>query len=102
MRGFFWFLLITVLGAASVVKPDFSAHQKKIYEVSTGTAAPSVAELAALPEWKGLSFRDLYLVTTTQSAERKSIVTYGFLRYIKVVDKEWLANPHGKNQTPTD
>ena len=102
MKGFLWFLLIAALGAASVIKPDFSAHQQKIYEVSTGSPAPPGAELAALPEWKELTFKDLYLVTATQSTARKSIVSYGFFRYIKVMDKEWWANPFGRKPAKTE
>ena len=88
--------MIAILGAASVIKPDFTAHQQKIYEMSTGSAAPLAEDLAKLSEWKELTFRDLYLVTATQSVARKTIVSYGFFRYIKVVDKEWWANPYGK------
>ena len=102
MKGFLWFLLIAVLGAASVIKPEFSAHQKTIYERSTGSEAPPVAELAALPEWKELTFRDFYLVTATQSKGRQSIVSYGFFRYIKVMDKEWWSNPFGKKPASAD
>lgn len=102
MKGFLWFLLIAALGAASVIKPDLGAHQQKIYEVSTGSPAPSGAELAALPEWQGLTFKDLYLVTVTQSTARKSIVSYGFYRHIKVMDKEWWANPSGRKPAQTE
>jgi hypothetical protein len=102
MRGFLWFLLIAVLGAASVIKPEFSAHQKMIYEMSTGSEAPSATELAALPEWKELTFRDFYLVTATQSKGRQTIVSYGFFRYIKVMDKEWWTNPFGRKPASAD
>ena len=102
MKAFLWFLLIAILGAASVMKPDLSAHQKKIYEMATGSPAPPAAELATLPEWKELKFRDIYFGTATQSKGRESIVSYGFFRYIKVVDKEWWANPFGKKPAPLD
>ena len=102
MRGFLWFLLLAVVGAASVIKPDFSAHQKAIYEISTGAAASPAAELAVLPEWKELLFRDFYLVTATQSKGRKTIVSYGFFRSVTVMDKEWWANPYGRSQAPTE
>ena len=102
MKGFLWFLLIAALGAASVIKPDLAAHQQKIYESSTGSPAPPAAELAALPEWKELAFKDLYFVTATQSTSRKSIVSYGFYRYIKVIDKEWWANPLGRKPAKTE
>jgi hypothetical protein len=102
MRAFLWFLLIALLGAASVIKPDLGAHQSKIYEMATGSPAPSAAELAALPEWKELKFRDIYFGSATQSKGRETIVSYGFFRYIKVVDKEWWANPFGKKPAPLD
>ena len=102
MRGFLWFLLIAVLGAASVIKPEFSAHQKQIYEMSTGSAAPPESQLAALPEWKELTFRDFYLVTATQSKGRQTIVSYGYFRKIKVVDKEWWENPYGRKPASAD
>jgi len=102
MKGFLWFLLIAALGAASVIKPDFSAHQQKIYESSTGSPAPPVEDLAALPEWKGMTFKDLYLLTATQSTARKSVVSYGFFRYIKVMDKGWWANPFGRKPAQTE
>lgn len=96
MKGLLWFLLLAFLGAASVIKPDFNAHQKMIYETATGASAPPPAELAALPEWQGLIFRDVYFGTATQSKERKSIVSYGFFRHVTVMDKSWWANPFGK------
>jgi hypothetical protein len=96
MRGFLWFFLIALLGAASVIKPDFAAHQKKIYEVSTGTPAPPADELGARPEWKDMAFRDFYLVTATQSVSRKSIVSYGFFRIINIPDRTWWENPSGR------
>jgi len=102
MKGFLWFLLIVLLGAASVIKPEFGAHQLKIYEASTGSKAPPALELAALPEWKELTFRDIYFGTVTQSKERKSLVSYGFFHYIKVVDKTWWANPFGRKPAQTD
>lgn len=85
-----------------MIKPEFSAHQKQIFEISTGSSAPPATELAALPEWKELTFRDFYLMTATQSAARKSIVSYGYFRHITVVDKEWWTNPYGKKPVQTD
>lgn len=96
MKGFLWFLLLAFLGAASVIKPDLTAHQQKIYETSTGTPAPPVETLATFPEWKSLKFRDFYFCTATQSESRQTVVSYGFFRYIKVLDREWWENPSGK------
>ncbi len=102
MRGFLWFMLIALVAAASVIKPDLAAHRKKVYELSTGSAAPPAEELAALPEWKELTFRDFYLLTATQSTARNSIVSYGFLRHIAVLDREWWGNPSGKKPEQTE
>ncbi len=96
MKSLLWFLFIVLFGAASVIKPDFPSHQQKIYETATGHPSPPAEELAALPEWKKLNFRDFYLVTATQSEARKSIVSYGFFRHVTVVDKEWWEQPDGK------
>lgn len=95
MKGFLWFLLLAFLGTASIVKPDLNAHREKIYEVSTHSAPPPPREFSVLPEWDELTFRDFYFVTATRSRERKSMVSYGFLRYVKVVDAGWWLNPHG-------
>jgi|GEM_PF-2855279 len=102
MRSFLWFLLIALLGVTSVVKPDLNVHRQKIYETATGSPAPATADLALLPEWKDLKFRDFYFVTVTQSIGRETIVSYGVLRYIKVVNPDWWANPHGKKPVSID
>lgn len=96
MRGFLWFMLLVGLGAASVVKPDSTAHQQKIYAISTGNEPPAVEILTAMPEWKELEFTDFYLCTATRSKTRKSLVSYGFYKHVKVVDRSWWEYPQGR------
>lgn len=102
MKTFLWFILLAFLGTASVIKPDLSAHQRKIYETAHGSPVLPPEELSLLPEWKELTFRDFYFATATQSRERASVVSYGMFRYVKVVDREWWANPFGKKLAPAE
>ncbi len=102
MKPLLFFLLLAFLGTASVIKPDQLSHEKKIYETAIGSSAPPAAELYRLPEWEELKFRDFYFCTATQSKGRNSIVTFGFFRYIKVLDTAWWSSPLGKKSVPQE
>ncbi|HEX5773523.1 MAG TPA: hypothetical protein VFY07_04305 [Geomobilimonas sp.] len=82
-------VLLVVLGYAYYNKPLLPAHQEKIYLIATGTETVTDEEIYSQPEWDGLEFRDWFIVTATQDKQKQSLVSWGFVGYLKVVDTEW-------------
>lgn len=85
-------ILLVVLGYAYYNKPLLPAHQEKIYLTATGTETNTDQEVYSQPEWDGLEFRDWFIVTATQDKQKQSLVSWGFVGYLKVVDTEWALN----------
>jgi len=82
-------LVVAPLVFAYYKKPLMPAHQEKIYLVATGADKVTDQEVYSLPPWEGLEFRDWVIVTATQDKQKQSLVSYGIIGYLKVVDKEW-------------
>lgn len=41
--------------------------------------------------WKNLKYKDFFVASTTSSASKGSMVSFGFCKYVKVVDTDWFA-----------
>ena len=90
MKALIIILLVVVpLGYAYYNKPLLAAHQEKIYLTATGTDAITDEEIYSAPQWDGLEFRDWLIVTATQDKQKQSLVSWGFVGYMKVVDTDW-------------
>ena len=82
-------LVVAPLGYAYYNKPLLPAHKEKIYLVATGSDKVTDQEIYSQPQWDGLEFRDWLIVTATQDKEKQSLVSWGFVGYLKIVDTDW-------------
>jgi hypothetical protein len=57
--------------------------------MATGSSEAVGDEVYAQPQWEGLEFVDWKFVTATRDKSKQSLVSYGIVNYIKVVDSEW-------------
>ncbi|RII29009.1 MAG: hypothetical protein CXR31_03835 [Geobacter sp.] len=90
MKALIIILLVAIpLGYAYYNKPLLAAHQEKIYLTATGADAITDEEIYSQPQWDGLEFRDWLIVTATQDKQKQSLVSWGFVGYLKVVDPDW-------------
>jgi hypothetical protein len=87
-----WIIIALVLAPfvyANYYKPLLLKHQQKIYQMATGSSEAVDDEVYALPAWDGLEFVDWKFLTATRDKSKQSLVSYGIVNYIKVVDTEW-------------
>lgn len=82
-------LVVAPLGFAYYKKPLLPDHQERIYLVATGTDALTDREVLSQPQWDGLEFRDWYIATATQDKQKQSLVSWGIVGYVKVMDTDW-------------
>jgi len=40
--------------------------------------------------WDDLEYKDYYVASFTNSVDKKTMVSFGFLKYVNVVDKKWV------------
>lgn len=98
MKKLLVFLLIVgPLVFAANKKPLLDDHKAKIYAVAAGAGSAADAEILAKPEWDKLEFCDWGIVTATQDKEKHSLVSYGIVTYIKVMDRDWAPKAFGIN-----
>jgi hypothetical protein len=87
-----WIIIALVIAPfvyANNKKPLILKHQQKIYQVAVGPAVAIDEEVYAMPQWGGLEFVDWKFVTATRDKSKQSLVSFGIVDYIKVVDIEW-------------
>jgi len=78
-------IIIIIVGAAilfliNFINPKFDDHKSFI---STETKLDS-------PLWKNLEYKDFFVASTTSNAEKGSMVSVGFCKFVKVVDLKWF------------
>jgi hypothetical protein len=98
-----WIVLLLVIAPffyANYKKPLILKHQQKIYQVAVGPEVTVDEMVYEMPQWEGLEFIDWKFVTATQDKSKQSLVSFGIVNYIKVVDKEWA--PRVFEIKPTD
>jgi len=87
-----WIIIALVLAPfvyANHKKPLLINHQQKIYQVATGSTEAVDETVYAMPQWQELEFVDWKFVTATRDKSKQSLVSYGIVDYIKVVDSKW-------------
>lgn len=87
---------------ANYNKPLLIKHQQKIYQMATGSTETVDKTVYAMPQWEGLEFVDWKFVTATRDKNKQSLVSYGIVDYIKVVDSEWAPKAFGLKAKETD
>ena len=87
-----WIVIALVIAPfvyANHYKPHLLKHQQKIYQVAVGPDETVDEKVYSLPQWDGLEFIDWKFVTATQDKSKQSLVSFGIINYIKIVDREW-------------
>lgn len=87
-----WIIIALVIAPfvyANYNKPLLLKHQQKIYQLATSSTEAVDDEVYAQPQWEGLEFVDWKFLTATRDKNKQSLVSYGIVNYIKVVDSEW-------------
>ncbi len=100
-----WIILALVIAPfiyANHKKPLLLNHQQKIYQMATGSTEAVDETVYAEPQWEGLEFVDWKFVTATRDKNKQSLVSYGIVDYIKVVDKEWAPKAFGLKSRESD
>lgn len=87
-------LLIAVLVLAPFVyayyhKPPFRQHQERIYLDARQTVATVDEPFYELPEWDGLEFADWFIFTATREKKLYTLVSFGLVDHVFVVDPDW-------------
>jgi hypothetical protein len=87
--AFSTFLIIVLLTLAYLRRPDLAYHQERLLAHAALLANRGAVATTALPQLPPLAFHDLYLVTTTSDPQTKTLVSFGFGHYIKVLNDDW-------------
>ncbi len=94
MKKLLFLLLIAPFVFAYYNKPSLNDHKAKIYVAATHTESAADDDLAR-PEWENLEFLDWALVTATQDKQKQSLVSFGIVKWVKVVDTDWAPKAFG-------
>jgi hypothetical protein len=94
-------LIIAPFAYAYHYKPLLNVHQQKIYQQAAGTETVAAA-IYDLPAWDGLEFVDWNFVTATRDKNKQSLVSFGIVSYIKVVDSDWAPKAFGLKPREVD
>lgn len=87
-----WIIIMLVIAPfvyANYKKPLLLKHQQRIYQLAAGPEKASDEAVYEMPQWEGLEFVDWKFVTATRDKSKQSLVSFGIVDYIKVVDTEW-------------
>jgi hypothetical protein len=93
-----WIIIALVIAPfvyANHKKPLLINHQQKIYQMAIGSTEAVDETVYAMPPWEGLEFVDWKFVTATRDKNKQSLVSFGIVDYIKVVDSEWAPKAFG-------
>ncbi|MSN25482.1 MAG: hypothetical protein GJV46_06370 [Geobacter sp.] len=100
-----WFIMLLVFGPffyANHKKPPMIKHQQAIYQLAAGKSEAVDEEVYAQPQWEGLEYVDWKFVTATRDKSKQSLVSFGIVDYIKVVDNEWATKTFGLKPKDSD
>ena len=95
-------LVIAPFVYANYNKPPLIKHQQKIYQTATGSTEAVDDEVYAQPQWEGLEFVDWKVMTATRDKNKQSLVSYGIVNYIKVIDSAWAPKAFGLKPKEAD
>ncbi len=100
-----WFIILIVFGPffyANYKKPPLIKHQQAIYQMAVGSSEAVDESVYAMPQWEGLEFVDWKFVTATRDKSKQSLVSFGIVDYINVVDSEWAPKAFGLKSKDAD
>jgi len=100
-----WFIMLLLFGPffyANYKKPPMIKHQQAIYQLAAGTSEAVDEAVYTQPQWDGLEYVDWKFVTATRDKSKQSLVSFGIVDYIKVVDSEWAPKAFGLKPKDTD
>ena len=95
-------LVIATFAYANNKKPLLLNHQQKIYQKATASTEAVDEKVYSMPQWEGLEFVDWKFMTATRDKSKQSLVSYGIVDYIKVVDSEWGPKAFGLESKEID
>jgi hypothetical protein len=87
-----WIFILLVIGSivyANNKKPSLIKHEQQIYQDAVGPAEVIDEAVYDSPHWEGLEFVDWKIATATRDKSKMSLVSFGIINYILVVDSEW-------------
>lgn len=93
-----WIIIVLVIAPfvyANHNKPLLIKHQQKIYQMANNSTEGVDETVYDAPQWEGLEFVDWKFVTATRDKNKQSLVSYGIVDYIKVVDSDWAPKAFG-------
>ena len=79
-------LIILLFTLAYLRRPDLAFHQERILAHAALLAGQKEVTIESKPP---LLFHDLYLITTTSDPKTGTLVSFGFGRYIKILNNNW-------------
>lgn len=96
-------LLILIILLAPLVfayyhKPPFSKHQEKIYLAAIKKETSVDEAIYAMPQWDDLEFVDWLIFTATREKKLYSLVSFGLVNHVVVIDSDWATKAFDLNQ----
>jgi hypothetical protein len=82
-------LVISPFVYAYYHKPPFRQHQEKIYLDIRQAATTDEETVYELPEWDALEFADWFIFTATREKKLSTLVSFGLVDHVFVVDSDW-------------
>jgi hypothetical protein len=82
-------LLLAPFVYAYYHKPNVDQHREKIWVEAIGGDATFDEAARALPEWDNLYLVDWLVFTATRNKTLESLVSFGLLDRVFVLDSEW-------------
>ena len=82
-------LLLAPFVYAYYHKPLLDRHQEKLYATSKLENTTFDEAAASLSEWDGLEFVDWTVFTATRDKTAYSLVSFGLLDHVFVLDSDW-------------
>lgn len=93
-----WIIMLLVISPfvyANYKKPTLTKHQQKIYQQAVGSTEAVDEAVYDMPQWDALEYIDWKFVTATRDKNKQSMVSYGIVNYLKVVDEDWAPKAFG-------
>jgi hypothetical protein len=72
-------------------KPPFSKHQEKIYLDAMQKETSDDEAVYAMAQWDDLEFVDWLFFTATRDKKFYSLVSFGLVDHVIVIDSDWAA-----------
>lgn len=73
-------ILAALVFFMTYINPKFDDHK---------SAIASETKLDS-PVWENLKYKNIFVASATSNANKGSMVSIGFCKYVKVVDTEWF------------